>query len=257
MRESINGTEIHYEIAGAGGSKVLLLHGWGCDRSLMQPVANHLQDQFSILIPDFPGHGESGRPPEPWGVPEFAACLLNLLKEADFIPCDVIAHSFGCRVAAWLAAENPDLFTRMILTGAAGLRPRQSEEARKRSQQYRRLRGYCETIRKIPGMKNAAAGLEEKLRQKYGSRDYNALDEEMRKTFVMVINEDLRPLLPQIKASTLLIWGEKDQDTPLWMGQIMEKEIPDEGLVVFENDDHFAYLRQWPRFVAVVRAFLT
>ena len=36
----------------------------------------------------------------------------------------------------------------------------------------------------------------------------------------------------------------------------MEKEIPDAGLVIFEQDDHFAYLRQWPRFAAVVRAFL-
>ena len=95
------------------------------------------------------------------------------------------------------------------------------------------------------------------LQTKYGSADYNALDDEMKKTFVKVISEDLRPLLPKIRASTLLIWGEKDQDTPLWMGKTMEQEIPDAGLVVFENDDHFAYLRQWQRFVQVVRAFLT
>ena len=96
----------------------------------------------------------------------------------------------------------------------------------------------------------------EKLRKKYGSADYNALDADMRKTFVKVISEDLRPLLPKIHASTLLVWGEKDTATPLWMGQAMEREIPDAGLVLFENDDHFAYLHQWPRFVAVVRAFL-
>ena len=78
----------------------------------------------------------------------------------------------------------------------------------------------------------------------------------MRASLVKVVNEDLSPLLPQIKASTLLVWGEKDDSTPLWMGQQMEKEIPDAGLVIFENDDHFAYLRQWPRFVTVVRAFL-
>ncbi|MCQ2454207.1 MAG: alpha/beta hydrolase, partial [Clostridia bacterium] len=84
----------------------------------------------------------------------------------------------------------------------------------------------------------------------------NALDDEMKKTFVKVVNEDLSPLLPQIQASTLLVFGENDTDTPLWMGQRMEKEIPDAGLVVFENDDHFAYLRQWPRFCAIVQAFL-
>lgn len=36
----------------------------------------------------------------------------------------------------------------------------------------------------------------------------------------------------------------------------MEKEISDAGLVVFEGDDHFAYLRQWPRFLNITRTFL-
>ena len=39
--------------------------------------------------------------------------------------------------------------------------------------------------------------------------------------------------------------------------QKMEQDIPDAGLVIFEGGDHFAYLRQWLRFVTVVRAFLT
>ena len=52
------------------------------------------------------------------------------------------------------------------------------------------------------------------------------------------------------------IFGENDTETPLWMGKKMETEIPDAGLVIFENDDHFAYLHQWQRFTAVVRAFL-
>ena len=79
----------------------------------------------------------------------------------------------------------------------------------------------------------------------------------MKKTFVKVVSEDLSPLLPRIQASTLLVWGEKDTETPLWMGQKMEKDIPDAGLVIFEGDDHFAYLHQWSRFVAIVRTFLT
>ena len=256
MTESIKRTTVHYEILGEQGSRVLLLHGWGCDLSMMRPLGEALAREHTVLLIDFPGHGESGRPPEPWGVPEYAGCLKELLERQGFLPCAVIAHSFGCRVAAWLAAENPDLFTRMILTGAAGLRPRQSEEARKRSQQYRRLRGYCETIRKIPGMKNAAAGLEEKLRQKYGSRDYNALDEEMRKTFVKVINQDLADCYPRIRQSTLLIWGDEDTETPLWMGREMEKSIPDAGLVILEGGTHFAYLEQLPRFITIALHFL-
>ena len=98
--------------------------------------------------------------------------------------------------------------------------------------------------------------MEEMLRQKYGSRDYNALDEEMRKTFVKVISLDLSDRYARIKQPTLLIWGDRDTETPMWMGQRMEKDIPDAGLVVLEGGTHFAYLEQAQRFCAIARHFL-
>ena len=70
-------------------------------------------------------------------------------------------------------------------------------------------------------------------------------------------SEDLTPLLSQITCPTLLIWGEKDDATPLWMGKIMEKKIPDAGLVIFEDDDHYAYWNQSARFNKISDVFLT
>ena len=256
MKEKIKNTEIHYRLEGNGESRVVLLHGWGCDMKMMAPVADALAQTHQVLLVDFPGHGESGRPPEPWGVPEYAACLKELLKRLGFSPCSVIAHSFGCRVTAWLAAEEPELFDRIVFTGAAGIRPKQTEAAQKRSAEYKRLKRYCERIRRIPFLRTAADTLEKKLREKYGSRDYNALDEEMKKTFVKIINLDLTDLYEKFQASTLLIWGDSDTETPLWMGKEMEKRIPDAGLVVFEGGTHFAYLEQLQRFNTIVCQFL-
>lgn len=256
MKENINGTEICYRIEGEGKSRVLLLHGWGCDMKMMQPVADALKTDHQTMMIDFPGHGESGRPPEPWGVPEYAACVLEIITRLSFTPCSVVAHSFGCRVAAWLEAEHPGLFKRIVFTGAAGIRPKPTAESQKRSAKYQRLKSCCRTVRKIPLLGSAAAGWEEKLRQKYGSRDYNALDEEMRRTFVRVINQDLSDLYARFHASTLLIWGDADTETPLWMGREMEKRIPDAGLVILDGGSHFAYLEQIGRFNTIVRHFL-
>ena len=256
MKETVNGAEICYRIEGEGKSRVLLLHGWGCDQKMMQPVADALKNDHMTLAVDLPGHGESGRPPEPWGVPEYAECVLRLLERLSFTPCQVVAHSFGCRIAAWIEAEHPGVFEKIVFTGAAGIRPKQTEEGKKRSERYKKLKGYCETVRKIPLFGKAAAGWEEKLRQKYGSRDYNALDEEMRRTFVRVINQDLTDLYERFRASTLLIWGDADTETPLWMAKEMEKRIPDAGLVILEGGTHFAYLEQAARFNTIVRHFL-
>ena len=256
MFTTINGTAVHYEMYGEGGSNVLLLHGWGCDISLMKPVADALIKDHRVLILDFPGHGESGRPPEPWGVPEYADTVLALLRETSFTPCSVIAHSFGCRVAAWIASGHPDAFRRIVFTGAAGIRPRPSEEAKKRQETYKKLKSRAESLRKIPFLRSAADSMEERLRRKFGSRDYNALDPEMRKTFVKVISQDLTDCYEHIQQSTLLIWGDGDTETPLWMAKEMEKRIPDCGLVLFEGGTHFAYLEQLSRFNLIVSGFL-
>ena len=256
MTENLHGTTVSYEIQGAGNSRVILLHGWGCDMSLMQPVADALKEDHRVLLVDFPGHGKSGRPPEPWGVPEYAACLTELLERTGFTPCSVVAHSFGCRVATWIAANEPEKFSRMIFTGAAGIRPKPTEESARRSAEFKKLKGYCNRIKKVPFLKGAAEQWEDRLRQKYGSRDYNALDEEMRKTFVKVISQDLSELYPRFRQSTLLVWGDADTETPIWMGREMEKLIPDAGLVILEGGTHFAYLEQNGRFNTIARHFL-
>ena len=176
MEAEVNGVRLHYELAGNGEKRIVLLHGWGCDGSLMAPVARALTGDARVLTVDFPAHGKSGRPPQPWGVPEFAACLRELLLQLNFLPCGVVAHSFGGRVTILLAAEHPEMFTRLVLTGAAGIRPKPTEASRKRSETYRKLKGLCEGAKKWKIFGTLPERAEESLRKKFGSRDYNALD---------------------------------------------------------------------------------
>lgn len=257
MFSEVKGVRIWYDLRGEKGSGVVLLHGWGCSSSLMDQPARALEQDHRVLLIDFPGHGRSGRPPEPWGVPEYAECLRALLEKLSFVPCAAVGHSFGCRVAAWAASEWPEMFTRLVFTGAAGLKKKPTEEENRRAKQYREKQRIFREVGRIPGLKGLSLKLEEKLRHRYGSADYNALDEEMRRTFVRVIQLDLRDRYPNIRQSTLLIWGDADTETPLWMGREMEQLIPDAGLVVLEGGSHFAYLEQAGRFNTIIRHFLT
>lgn len=257
MEMTVRGARIHYELSGAGEKRVVLLHGWGCTGKLMACVASGLEKDMRVLSLDFPGHGESGRPPEPWGVPEYAAATLELLKALDFLPCSVVAHSFGGRVAIYLASEDSTLFDKLVLTGAAGIRKPQTEEGKKRSEEYRKRKELVESVKKLRIFGSLPDKWGESLRKKYGSADYNALDEEMRRTFVKVINLDLSDRLSRVKQPTLLLWGDKDTETPLWMGQQMERDIPDAGLVVLQGGSHFAWAEQSARFNTITHHFLT
>ncbi|MEG0423298.1 MAG: alpha/beta hydrolase, partial [Erysipelotrichaceae bacterium] len=68
--------------------------------------------------------------------------------------------------------------------------------------------------------------------------------------------EDISKDLNKISCPTLLVWGNKDEQTPLWMGKKMEKQMPNAKLVVFQGDDHFAYFHQMRRFLEVCDCFL-
>ena len=229
MEIQAKGATVYYEMQGNGPKKVLLLHGWGCSTNLMKPVADGLSGTATVLSIDFPGFGASSRPPEPWGVPEYAACVHELLEKLHFLPCSTIAHSFGARVAIYLASSGKCPFEKLVLTGAAGIRKPATPESEKRSQEFKKLKEKASMLRKTKVFASLADSIEQKAREKYGSRDYNALDEEMRKTFVKVINLDLSDRLPAVPVPTLLLWGTNDTETPLWMGQKMEQSIPDAG----------------------------
>ena len=256
MNMQISGVNMHYEIYGAGAKRVVLLHGWGCSGDLMKSVGEHLAKDMTVLAVDFPAHGTSDQPPEPWGVPEFAACLKELLTRLDFLPCSVIAHSFGGRVAVELASADEKIFERIILTGAAGIRKQADGKTSRKTSAYKKLKSLVEMTRKLRIFGNLPDKWQEALIQKYGSRDYAALTPEMRKTFVKVVNYDQSEKLKAIKNSTLLVWGDKDTETPLWMGQQMERDIPDSALIVLNGGTHFAYLEHAARFNAIARSFL-
>ncbi len=253
---AVNGANVYYEQHGVGESNVLLLHGWGCSTELWKPVTERLQKRARVTVIDFPGFGRSSRPPEPWGAQDYSAMVASLIKALDIRGCHVIGHSHGGRTALLLASEKPELIGKVVAVGASGLRGEQTEAQKQRAQAYKRLRNWADTAEKLRVFGSLPEIARDALRKKYGSRDYNALDAEMRGTFVKVVNFDLAPCLPAIKAPTLLVWGDRDTETPLWMGKRMEELIPDAGLVVLTGGSHYAYLEQCDRFCRIVEHFL-
>ena len=117
------------------------------------------------------------------------------------------------------------------------------------------LRGIADALDKIRLLGPLPEKMREALRKKYGSPDYNALDAEMRKTFVKLVSTDLTGRLGEVKAPTLLLWGTNDTETPLWMGRIMEKSIPDCALVELKGGSHFAFLEQLGFFCQVLEQY--
>jgi pimeloyl-ACP methyl ester carboxylesterase len=52
------------------------------------------------------------------------------------------------------------------------------------------------------------------------------------------------------------MWGENDNDTPIYMAKLMEKKIKDSGLVVLKGAGHYSYLDAAGQFLNVAANFL-
>lgn len=245
----INGLKINYEVAGTGNN-VVLLHGWGANIKSFEPVHQNLQQWFTTYSIDLPGFGKSDQPPCPWGVKEYAAAIDNFFSTLNINQPIIIGHSFGGRIAIYLAAQNN--VQKMILVDSAGIKPKRSLKYFLKVYTYKAFKNLL----KLPGLNRNKDELLNNLKKKFGSADYQNVSGVMQQTLIKVVNEDLRHLMPQIKASTLLIWGEKDTATPVSDGQLMEKLIPDAGLVILKNVGHFSYLEKLGDFLAIINNFL-
>lgn len=247
MIEQIDNMNIYYEQSGAGRD-IVLLHGWGVDSTLMKPLADHLAAYARVTLIDLPGHGKSGEPETPLDVHGFARVVYELLQRLGIKKASFIGHSNGGRTIIALAAGYPEIIEKIVLCSPSGVKPK------------RKLKYYIKVYTYKAGKNLLKLPIfSEKTRQRFmqnkGSADYKKLSPIMKATFVRIVNEDLTPLLSSIKAPVLLIWGEEDTETPMYMAKVMQQRISDCGLVTYQGLGHYAYLENLGQTLLILKSY--
>lgn len=253
MYKKVNGININYEQKGSG-ELVVLLHGWGSNIKLFSNLIDLLSQKYTVVAMDMPGFGMSGEPPSAWCVDDYVQFVVDFLAGYDNKKITFLGHSFGGRVIIKLNSRTdlPFEIERVILVDSAGILPPKTNKKSFRTRYYKAGKAILST--KL-AQKIAPDALEN-FRKKMGSADYAAASPLMRQVLVKVVNEDLEPLLPNIKCPTLLVWGVNDTATPLSDGEKMERLIPDAGLVKLENAGHYSFLEQQFTFNRVMCSFM-
>lgn len=244
----VAGTRVWYGRSGTG-HPVVLLHGWGASSATMALVHDDLARSYDVTAIDLPGHGRSGLPPDAWGTAGYSACVLAVMDRLRIHRPHLLGHSFGGRIALDLAARHPDRVGKLVLVSSAGLIPPRSAGYYVRAG----LARVARAVAKVGGPRGKA--LRTRVYSKVASPDY-AQAGPMRATFVKVVNEDLAPLLPSVEVPTLLIWGDRDAETPLGVGRRMARLIPGASLAVIEGAGHYPFLDQFGKFRLIVGRFL-
>jgi pimeloyl-ACP methyl ester carboxylesterase len=221
---------------GSAGTPVLMLHGWGQSLESLRPLAELLAWKHQVHLIDLPGFGRSAKPPEPWGTIEYAKRVFDYIEQQGLTKVDLVGHSLGGRISIRLAAGHPERIGNIVLIASHGLQTRHCLRKRIRLLGVKTLRSIVKLIDRLSGTNIFA----KKFSPRFGSRDYlNAGD--LRPTLVKVVNEDLSDQASRINSRALLIWGDKDQETPLELGQRFNSLIKGSKLIVLPNKDHFPF----------------
>lgn len=250
-RINVDGADVHYTVSGEG-RPIVLMHGWGCSTSTLASIERVALESRKVINIDFPGHGLSAEPPEVWGVEQYTGVLEAIVEAEKLDRPALLGHSFGGRVGILYASRHPEGVEKLILVDAAGIKPRRPLKYYIKVYSFK---AYKRLLYLVMGREKAEKRLERR-RAKAGSTDYAAASPRMRAILSRVVNEDLRHVMPSIKAPTLLIWGENDTATPISDARYMESHIPGAGLVAFPGCGHYSFLDNPVQFAAVLRSFL-
>lgn len=224
---------------------VFFLHGWGGSKESFYLVKNHIANYCSMVFVSFSGFGLSPEPQKSYTVNDYKEELLELIvKIAKGKKVMLVCHSFGARVAAKLACQT-SLISKIMIVDGAGIKPKRGIKYFFKVHKYKSLK------------KKVAQGKADKSElEKYGSSDYKALSKVMKQTFINVVNEDLKSCYKQISCPVLLMWGEKDKDTPLYMAKKIKRCVKGSELIVIKDAGHFSYLDDKLTFIEVLKEFI-
>lgn len=223
------------------GKNVILLHGWGQNISMMDPIGKRLEKDFYITNIDLPGFGNSSEPTYGYTIYDYYEVIDELLTKLKIDNPILIGHSFGGRIAIVYAAKKK--VDKLVLLSSPF----------KRSLKKNTLKvKILKTLKKIPVLNE----LEAFMKTKIGSTDYKNATPMMRTILVNTVNEDLTEYLKQINAPTLLVWGSLDNDVSLEDAKYAESIMKDAGLIIYEGATHYAYLEKINELTKSLNIFL-
>ena len=215
------------------------------------PVHDLLTTQFDVIVPDMPGYAGSERPD--WArEPRDLALILNHLNDAlELSDVTLMGTGFGGFFAAEMACANSSRLARLVLVGAAGLKPHDGDIA---DQMLMSHSAYAQA-----GFRNA-----EHYHAVFGdapSAEVRELWDYSREMSARVtwkpymFSHRLAPLLGNLKLPTLILWGSADAVVPVASAERYRAAIPGAQLQVIEGAGHCVEMEEPTAVAERIQAF--
>jgi len=248
MKALINQINLGFEILGKNGYPIVLIHGFGLDRSIWEEMVGCYMGNAQVILPDLRGHGESDAIEGTYTMPLLAADVVGLLDHLGIEKAIVCGHSMGGYVSLAMADQFPDRLAGLgLITTKA-----EADSSEKRSGRY----ALVEDVRE-----KGAVALAESLAPRI-SKNPEVIEgshQIILKTkplgiigsaLGMAERSDRTEMLNRITCPVLVIAGEQDQLIPLSYAQEMANHLPNVRFLSIQEAGHMPMM-ECPKITAM------
>lgn len=254
---SVEGARLHYRIDGSQDVPPLVfLNALGTDLQMWEPQLPPVTDRFRVVRYDSRGHGRSDALTGPYTLDLLGRDLLALLDAHGIERAHLCGLSLGGMVAQWVAIYHPERVQRIVLANTAA-----------------RIGGEASWTERIQAVSAGGMGaVSDVVVDRFLSASFRDSHPEVTRWIVSMVeatpaqgyvaacaalrDADLRPLVGQIRAPTLIISGALDQSTPPEQSRELQAALIDSRLLILDQAAHLSNLERAEAFNAALVAFL-
>lgn len=217
--------------------KLVILPGWMNTSEQWQQILPFFE-KFTPIVLDLPGFGKIEKQSDDWGVPEYANYVTQQVTPEPPSSVILLGHSFGGRVAAYLASHNPSWLKALILYGAPCVyRPTVLTTIISKLAQIAKKLGLPASLSPNKELREA---------------DSRGMGKVYRKT----VTFDQTTTLQSILVRTLILHGEQDQEASVINAEETASLIPHATLDIIPDEGHYIHLTQPQLFYGKVTKFI-
>ncbi len=268
--ETADGASLYYQVQGDGEPGMVLCDGLGCDGFAWKYLLPALRKRYRVLRWHYRGHGKSGMPTDRDRIGMLYSCddLAQVMDAAGLGRAVIIGHSMGVQVALEFHRRHAERVAALALLCGSYGNPLDTFH------DHTMLRAAFPFVRALVERYPKLSKTITRLAMKTDIAVEIALRTELNKALMR--RADLIPYfdhlaqmdpvafvrtldslkdhsawdhLAHIDVPTLVIGGEQDRFTPVWLSRRMAESIPHAEFTLVPGGSHTAPLEQ-PQLVA-------
>jgi pimeloyl-ACP methyl ester carboxylesterase len=249
MQVVVDSLLTHYEVRGEG-KPVLLLHGWADSAAGLASLQKTLGETNKVIAIDLPGFGTTQAPKEVWGLSNYAQFVAHFLEKIGVNDMAVIiGHSNGGAIAIRGLSDGSLQADKLVLLASAGIRGV--------------YKGRIKALRVITKIGKALSSpLPKSVKRRLRAKVYKTVGSDMlvaehlQETFKKVVSDDVRQDAAKLSQPALLVYGEADDQAPVWYGEAYHQIIRTSTLEVLPGAGHFVHLDRPAEVTKAIKEFI-